>query len=334
MKLFAYAKPLDWEIACGGLRLVISPFADGIQAGWDDVDPEQADYFIVPFTFKVRVPFGDGTRTPNGSDIMRPGILKSVAPNLAAQRELRDRLLHYFVGAFPFYERFPERHVFLDNGDLDRPCELLEDSILFKSHSVYRDRHVLPLPFVVRDPGPPMSILDADLDASFVGHIPQHPIRTRVRVWSQMYTNLRVEFIGTETSFHRAGRDQRPTMARKAFELMLRSKFVLTPRGIGPTSRRFYEILAHGRIPIHIGDSARFPLESIIEYARFVVRVPEGFVRRIDNYVRDFSSQNDLAEASDMARQTYLEYFAPTSFRRFVELSLAIREAGAVGGAS
>jgi hypothetical protein len=113
--------------------------------------------------------------------------------------------------------------------------------------------------------------------------------------------------------------------AVEAFELMARSRFVLSPRGIGPTSRRFFEILAFGRIPIHVSDSAKLPLETMIDYDDLVIRVPEGFIGRTDEYIREFLATHDLRAASDLARRTYVELFAPASFRRFVELSLAMR---------
>jgi hypothetical protein len=324
VKLFAYPRVQPWKIPCDGAELTIARFGGAREAIWDDIDPAAADYVIVPFTFKAKVPRGNGFWHLNGSDVMIPGALGDLTRDPVEERALRSRLVWRFLEAIPHYERFPDKHVFVDNGDLDRPCQLLEDSILFKVNATYRDPAVLPMLYRVPDPGEPSSIEAADLDVTFLGDVGQHPIRSWLARWSR-HTKLKVEFRETETSFHSAPSEKRPEMVREAFELMLQSKFVLSPRGVGPTSRRFYEILAHGRIPIHVSDSARLPLESVIEYDRFVIRVPEGFVFLTDDYIEEFLSQHDLGVASTLARQTYEEYFAPASFRRFVELSLATR---------
>jgi hypothetical protein len=327
VKLLAYDLPSPWKIEAGGMDLAMSRFAGVREATWDDVDPAEADYIIAPFTFKVRVPVDQGFRQLNGSDVMLPGAFRGVARDPADECKLRAALLRAFLANLPLYERYPEKHVFIDNGDLDRPCEILEESILFKTNATYRDRRVLPMIYFVRNPLPVSPITDADLDVSFLGHVDQHPIRDALKSWSESQSDLVVEFTGTRTSFHQVPAERRPDMARQAFELMLRSKFVLCPRGVGPTSRRLFEVLAHGRIPIHISDAARLPLESVIDYTRFMVRVPEGFVGRTGEYIDEFLSQHDLASASCLARQAYVEYFAAESFRHFVELSLLTRPA-------
>ena len=258
---------------------------------------------------------------------MLPFTSKNGVPSgFEVRAELRDSIVKTFLSAFPLYERYPEKHIFIDNGDIDRPPPLLRNSILFKICPSYRDFDVLPLPQPTRDPGPPRSITEASIDVSFQGHVDQHPIRQRLASWSRRQTDLRVEFRSTGQSFFVMEANKRAEMASENFELMLRSKFVLSPRGRGTTSRRFFEILAHGRIPIHISDAAKLPLEGLIDYDRFVVRVPEGFVGLTGEYVREFRLQHDLVEASELARCTYVDYFAPQSFRHFIETSLAVRK--------
>jgi hypothetical protein len=327
VKLFAYPPPPAWKVPCGGLDVMISRYGSARNAVWDDVDPEEADYIIVPFAFKVRVPRNGELIDENGSNLMIPGILRHFAPDPASERALRKRIVRTFLDAFPLHAKFPDKHVYIDNGDLDRPWPVPPGSVVFKTNPTYQFPGVLPIAQTVPDPGEPSPIAVADLDVSFIGAIYRRPIRDRLALWSSRQTRLSVEFRSIDTSLHGTPVDRRSEMVREAFDLMLRSRFVLSPRGLGPTSRRFFEILAHGRIPILVSDSARLPLESAIDYDRFVVRVPEGFVGLIADYVEDFLWRNDLDSASRLARQTYLDYFAPQSFRRFVEVSLATRRA-------
>lgn len=70
------------------------------------------------------------------------------------------------------------------------------------------------------------------------------------------------------------------------------SMFVLCPRGLGPTSWRFYETMMAARVPVIISDSW-VPAREL-QWDRFALRVPE---RRID-------SIPDLCEAyADRARE-------------------------------
>jgi len=324
MKIIAYDLPTTTRISSEDFSLTIRPFAPAARAHWDELDPDDADYIMVPFTFLAQVPALDAWPQRIGGDIMLPFVFRSAVSGAHDVREeLRNSIVRAFLRAFPLYERYPAKHVFIDNGDMDVPCVVLRNSVLFKTNATYRDPDARPVPYPVPDPGPPGLIREAEVDLSFQGHVQQHPIRQRLSHWSLHQKELAVEFRSTAKSFHVESPDKRAQMARESFELMLRSKYVLSPRGRGPTSRRFFEILAHGRIPVLISDAARLPLESVLDYDRFVVRVPEGFISLIPDYIRRFEFEHDLSEASGLARRAYLDYFAPGSFRRYVETVFA-----------
>jgi len=325
MQIYSYKRPTTPRISCEHFSVALSPYPGARDAGWDDVDPAGADYMMVPFTFKAFGPALDG-RLYLGGDISLPFTSASDLPGqYQGRRRLREDIVRAFLSAFPHFERYPEKHILIDNGDADRPCPFLRDAILFKTNPSYRYPDVLPMPLPVADPGPPRPITEADIDVSFQGYLDQHPIRHALAWWTRQTTNLRVEFRATNKPLYAVANQERADMVRENFELMLRSRFVLSPRGRGTTSRRFFEILAHGRIPILVSDSAKLPLESVIDYDKFVIRMPEGFVALTEEFVREFEAEHDIVEASELARSTYVEYFAPYSFRRFIEASLATR---------
>jgi Exostosin family len=327
MKIFAYQRPAKTKFSRPDFSLTISPFTPAVGALWDDVDPAEADYLMVPFTFKAQVPGLPWRNFYNVGDVMLPFIFKSEGQlGWELRDDLRTRIVRTFLSELDHYDAYPEKHIFIDNADVDQPCILLRDSILFKTNAQYRDANVLPLAYPFPDPGPPsQGIENATLDVSFQGHVPMHPIRQSLKTWSKAQSDSSVEFREMPTSFYMANEEQRSEMAREYWELMLRSKFVLCPRGVGPSSRRFFETLAMGRIPVVVGDSCKLPLESVIEYGHFVVRVPEGFVGRTGDYIRAFEMSHDLIEASKQSRQAYVEYFAPERFRDFIEVSLNSR---------
>ena len=66
-----------------------------------------------------------------------------------------------------------------------------------------------------------------------------------------------------------------PQQARTEYiENIVGSDFVLAPKGDGNYSRRFYEILSHGRIPVLVDTECVLPFESEIAYEDFIIRIP------------------------------------------------------------
>jgi hypothetical protein len=90
------------------------------------------------------------------------------------------------------------------------------------------------------------------------------------------------------------------------------------------TSLRFFETLAFGRIPILVADQAALPLEEVIPYDEFVVRVPERQIESWEYYLDAFlTAHPDLEICSSLARNAYLLWFTVPSLDRLVERSLA-----------
>jgi hypothetical protein len=103
---------------------------------------------------------------------------------------------------------------------------------------------------------------------------------------------------------------------------MRASRFVLCPRGRGLNSRRFFEALSHGRVPILYANAAKLPLEGRIRWEDFIVRVPEGFGGFTPHFVERFLADHDLVSASRLARETWLEYLAPWRLRQLIVATL------------
>lgn len=99
------------------------------------------------------------------------------------------------------------------------------------------------------------------------------------------------------------------------------SDFVLAPRGEANISTRFYETLALGRIPVLVDTEVVLPLEKIIDYEKFVVRVPHTELSRIGDYImRWYStlSEEEWAARQRLARETFEKYLRYDHFFNFV----------------
>lgn len=105
-------------------------------------------------------------------------------------------------------------------------------------------------------------------------------------------------------------------------QIMQQSKFVLCPRGNGPQTVRFYEALAFGRIPILISDNVRLPLENIINYDEFIIRVKENEIKKIEEKINFFIKKNDLNFISKKCRNIWVNYFSNKNLKNFIEKSL------------
>ena len=71
---------------------------------------------------------------------------------------------------------------------------------------------------------------------------------------------------------------------------LVRSKFVLCPRGIGPSSWRLFETMRVGRVPVVISDDWVPP--PGIEWDSFVVRVAEADIRQIPSILASLESES------------------------------------------
>ncbi len=261
---------------------------------WDKCSLATADFIIVPFILDFHPSFP-----------------------LYSTRVMED-----FVQLLPEYDRYQHKYILLDNSDTDYPYPSLQASILFKTSANYRYPEVLALPYNV-NPGPePPAIQNAPYDIAFMGDLEAHSIRKAMNKWRHCWQPYEVDFKRNEKSFWSHPPEERAKLQEVYQQQLKEAKFILCPRGRALNSRRFYEVLAHGRIPILITDAAKLPLEHLIDYAQFILYIPEGFGRWTTDYIDDFLEKKDLQEAAQLARRTFEQYLSPNKFRQFIELSL------------
>ncbi|OGY90835.1 MAG: hypothetical protein A3H70_03840 [Candidatus Komeilibacteria bacterium RIFCSPLOWO2_02_FULL_48_11] len=123
-------------------------------------------------------------------------------------------------------------------------------------------------------------------------------------------------------SGHRTTIKLDPAQARAEYiDNMLNSDFILTVKGGGNCSMRFYEALSLGRIPLFIKTDNVLPFEDIINYREFVVFVNYDEVDLIDTKLSDFYnalSDDDFIQKQKRARETYEKYLRLDSFFRLI----------------
>jgi len=279
---------------------------------WRDVSPDRADYFLVPVTFSC-------------ADTV---VWRGRFPTLTHERGRRhflafDAAIRAALQMLPHFRRHSRRHLCLQLGDLNEDFPAFEGLVLFK-HAACRSSKALALPYWVRPElwraavraGP---IERCSLDLCFRGDAALVPLRRRLEaaIDSARKAGLRCSFM------HRPnGAPDGREVAAYARELAT-TRFVLCPRGVASNSIRFFESLLFGRIPVLVSDDAKLPLEGLIRFEDFVVRVPEKDITRAHQYILEFLRGRSISEASRLAQAAFLDYLS--SETAFVQRSLDSR---------
>jgi len=112
-----------------------------------------------------------------------------------------------------------------------------------------------------------------------------------------------------------------PDIARRAYvENMRTSDFTLCIRGDGNYSLRFFEALSMGRVPILIDTDCALPLDRLIDYSAFILRVSLADIAHIDQVVSDFwqhCSADRFMAMQHKAREVFEQHLSAVSFLRY-----------------
>jgi hypothetical protein len=100
-------------------------------------------------------------------------------------------------------------------------------------------------------------------------------------------------------------------------ENILSSDYVLCVRGAGNFSYRLYETLSLGRVPILLDTDCVLPYEGLVDWDRFLVRIPLGEVDNLGRRVAEFHAQlgpTGFKELQRAGRRFWEEWISPTGF--------------------
>ncbi|HEX8333424.1 MAG TPA: exostosin family protein [Segetibacter sp.] len=296
MKIFSYKEPPFFQKEFNGYKLKTHQFqkAEDIYGMWDNCSPEEADYIFVPFIFYAN----------------------SISP------DIDEVAMKFFTEQLKWFNQFPEKHIILDISDLDLPCKCLAQSIVFKTSANIRYHDIYSLPYYTQPIRYAPPVTSAIYDLCFQGSLATHPIRKEMAKWVPTWAEYKVNFIENDLQFWSFNKDKQAVLQSSFKQQIKDSVFVLCPRGRALNSVRFFETLSCGRIPILITDAAKLPLESIIDYSKFCVFIPEGYCRWIPDFIKDFLERNSIVEASKIARNVYDTYFDPSQFRNLLTATI------------
>lgn len=151
--------------------------------------------------------------------------------------------------------------------------------------------------------------MEPDLKFSFLGRFETHPVRLKIaNLHSSESPCLDVSMARTAIPNFDYNRTYQ--------QLLVRSQFVLCPRGYGASSIRIFEAMAVGRVPVIISD--RWVPPPVGDWSAFSIRVDENQVEQIPSLTSLAAGRSK--EMGKEARRIFVQNFAgETFFDRIME---------------
>src|SRR3989344_1856249 len=260
-------------------------------------DPNQSDYFLLPYDFFNVEKFSEYLR--DFSELARKHNKQIIIFDFSAfDKEIRiPNSLIFRVSIYknkkrsneivmpPFVENLSQIPV-RDKDDKDS-----EPTVGFNGYAKFSFRNLLPLG----------------------AHRQGLYFRRKAMRLLEQASGIKTNFISRSSyAGHRDTIGMDPEVARHEYlENIRNSDFVLSPKGDGNYSIRFYETLALGRIPILIDTDNVLPLEDEIDYEKFIIRVD---YRNINSFARivkekyESMSNDEFVAMQERAREAFENY--------------------------
>jgi hypothetical protein len=192
-----------------------------------------------------------------------------------------------------------------------------ENLILFAIGSNRENDSCVTLPLIVEDKKnrllnvPKLSINHKNVLCSFVGTI-THNVRMR------MYEVLK-DVDGFE--FHVKSSwciDVPEDLAQKFIDVSQSSRFGLAPRGYGPSSFRFFELMQLGIIPIYVHDHENgLPYTDELDYSKFSVIIHIDDIQNLPHILNQISDEDYQQMLQEMNSVFY--WFTPQGVSEYVQ---------------
>ena len=194
----------------------------------------------------------------------------------------------------------------------DKPDNLIIFAIAGNSDHLY-----VPLPLIVEDREnrllrvPRLSLAERNILCSFVGTI-THEVRLR------MYESLQ-DVEGFQFHIKSSwSADVPEDMAQKFIDVSQSSRFGLAPRGYGPSSFRFFELMQLGVIPVYVHDHENgLPYTDVLDYSKFSVIIHIDEIQNLPDILNQISEEQYEQMLKEMNEVHH--WFTPEGICEYVQ---------------
>ena len=150
---------------------------------------------------------------------------------------------------------------------------------------------------------------------SFQGNL---TARVRSRLLSANFGQSDILIERTQPFWDKIGSPEMVAFKKRYAEVIARSKFVLCPRGIGPSSYRLFETMQSGRVPVIISDPWVPP--AGIEWSSCSIRIREKDISTLPTVCLDASSRWRTMALE--ARSIWEQWFSHLGLAKLIETSI------------
>jgi hypothetical protein len=252
--------------------------------GLEYADEVNCDYFALPFKFK---------------DSKEDRFL-----------ELLDKSRHY-----------GKRLICLNNDDFGGDYNIPDDIVLFRTsfYASQRKSNEFAFPVFVPDINQHSKGFSNNVSVGFCGDS-NRPIRKEALSILKK-SNIKVNHDEIFSFFQNPYEDKK-TGRDRFFKNLQENIFILTPRGCGNFSYRFYETMCFGRIPVFVNTDCVLPFENLIDYKNEIVFVEENELDKLPEKIMEYCAKYDLIERQKRCRELWLKYLSSSSFAKHIETLL------------
>jgi hypothetical protein len=108
--------------------------------------------------------------------------------------------------------------------------------------------------------------------------------------------------------------DERIQRQKNYYNVLLRSKFAICPRGFCPNSIRLFEAMKMGVAPVILSDNWLYPKGP--KWEEFSIAIKEKHVRELEHVIESY--EDDFMEMGRLARKAYEQYFSEAAYFDYV----------------
>ena len=152
----------------------------------------------------------------------------------------------------------------------------------------------------------PEELQSKDILFSFVGSSQTHPIRERMMQWRHS-NGVMIDASKGDKDHYWWQETNKDYFLDSFRDVTRRSKFVMCPRGISPSSIRLFEAMEAGAVPVIIADDLELPKGP--SWDEFSLRVRERDIDDLPDRVERV--QERATEMGTAARRAWESYFSP-----------------------
>lgn len=138
----------------------------------------------------------------------------------------------------------------------------------------------------------------------------------RTKALTYLERDSRIEANFNKRNKYKAGAKSKEEGHRLTMEFyhnMLESDYILCIRGLGNFSKRLYETLAMGRIPVFVNTDCILPFDNIIDWKKFCVWVEESQMDSIGDIIFEFHkslTNNQFRQLQMDCRKLWEDYLS------------------------